>query len=82
MFEKEIDELYELSKRVLNETRSYATFSLNYIRCTIMINDLRPDAEDGKMYTIYTNDPVLAEISKEEYLNAKAHMLRLLGENE
>lgn len=82
MLEKEIDELYELSKRVLDETRSYAIFALNYICCTITINDLRPDAEDGKMYTIYTNGPVLTEISKEDYLNAKAHMLRLLGENE
>lgn len=81
MFEKEIDELYELTKRTINETKAHVQFEIGNTTCWIYIQNHALDEYpkyDG-VYTIY-QQPILEKESREDYQKAKAHLLRLLGE--
>lgn len=81
MFEKEIDELYEFTKRTINETKAHVQFEISNTACCIYIQDYaiyEHPKYDG-VYTIY-QQPILEKESREDYQKAKAHLLRLLGE--
>lgn len=80
MFEQEIDELYDLAKRVLNETNSHVVMNIAREATTVFIQDgeMDPGRPYDGVYPIYSNRPLMEERSREEYESAKAHLLRLL----
>lgn len=82
MFEKEIEELFKLSIRVINEHPAFVEFDvLSHVHiCRINIMDAGWDceAEYDRNYCIYF-DGKWPEDSKQDYEAAKAHLLRLLA---
>lgn len=89
MFEKEIEELFELSMRAVNETNCFVNYSIAAHTKAIYVdisdkNCTEAHYGDGAkkgnidQYTIYF-DGTSAERSREEYVSAKAHLLRLLA---
>lgn len=88
MFEKEIEELFKLSMRVINETNCFVRYSIAARTSAIYVDVSDKSCTEAHYgdgikkgnidrYTIYF-DGVLAEFSREQYISAKRHLLRLL----
>lgn len=88
MFEKEIDEIYELCKRVVNEVPTafvvceYSSRGLN-VYGTKNEADIHTKSADefhwDILATIY-HDPVLEDCSRDAYERIKTYLLELLKE--
>ena len=80
MFENEIRELFDLSMRVIHETKAYVRFVVDsFGRATVAIQDKGYDANKkyDATYAITTEHELL---SKKDYRWAKEHLKRLLAD--
>ena len=88
MFEKEIEELFKLSMRAVNETNCFVRYSVAAHTSAIYVDVSDKSCDEAyygdgtkkgniDQYVIYF-DGVLAEYSREQYISAKNHLLRLL----
>ena len=80
MLENEIRELFDLSMRVIQETKAYVRFGVDsFGRATIAIQDKGYDA-NKKYDATYAITPEHELLSKKDYQWAKEHLERLLTE--
>lgn len=72
---EEIKELIDLAERVYNETPSHFSITIDTIEgtCNIFLSD------DGQ-YIFYIENGIQKDFNSKQFNKAKAHMLKLLGE--
>lgn len=80
----EIKELIDLGERVYNETPAFFAITLSTEEgiCSIFISDKgfsRNEPYDGQ-YTLFIENGIQKDFNSRQFNEAKAHMLRLLGE--